>query len=372
MGGGQKGCDETGPRPEAAALAGPRNDTGGAGGAPAGPRCEDAGEGGAGGRCEGGGGAADRRVAGPGAEPTGGGTAEERTPEDGGRAGARREGGGRSPALEGRGTLAPASPEGGPVRTVEGDGVAGAAGMDPAGAAPATELGTAGWLAGSPVGRSAGAGRARRCTAVVSSSSCSCSCMGARMRGVSARQKPTTKALGGAGDLVLVESRAMDPAMTSVTDDDFKRAMGSFAAGVTVVTTMDASGRAWGLTATAFTSVSLRPPLCLVCVDRRAGSLQALYESRKFAVSLLARGQEELSQRFASRAEDKFAGVGVVPGPVTGCPLLEGALGALECEVVHLYPGGDHDIVVGELRSTRVREDGEPLLYWRGKYAGLG
>lgn len=158
--------------------------------------------------------------------------------------------------------------------------------------------------------------------------------------------------------------------MASVSKEDFKQVMGSFAAGVTVVTTVDGAGQKWGLTATAFTSVSLEPMLCLICVDRRAGSHGALSDARKFAVNVLSAAQEPLSNRFASRIDDKFEGVPHRSGAETGCPLLDGALATLECEVTAIVPGGDHDIFVGELKGVTVAE-GEPLLYFRGKYCDL-
>lgn len=155
--------------------------------------------------------------------------------------------------------------------------------------------------------------------------------------------------------------------MSTVSREDFKRAMGSFAAGVTVVTTTDGEGRLFGMTATAFSSLSLEPPLCLVCVDHRAASHAVLEASRRFAVNLLAQEQQELSNRFASRVEDKFAGVAYSLGEATGCPLLEGALASVECEVDVVHPGGDHSIFVGKVLCATVHE-GAPLVHWRGKY----
>jgi flavin reductase (DIM6/NTAB) family NADH-FMN oxidoreductase RutF len=159
--------------------------------------------------------------------------------------------------------------------------------------------------------------------------------------------------------------------MAEVSKDAFKKVMGSLAAGVTVVTTVDAAGNKWGLTATAFTSVSLDPPLCLVCVDKRAGSLAALTASRKFAVNILDASQESLSNHFASRADDKFADVSHRSGEETGCPILDGALASMECEVVDIYAGGDHDIFVGKLVSAHARDTGGALVHWRGKYGDV-
>jgi flavin reductase (DIM6/NTAB) family NADH-FMN oxidoreductase RutF len=157
----------------------------------------------------------------------------------------------------------------------------------------------------------------------------------------------------------------------AVSKDEFKAVMGSFAAGVTVVTTVDGDGRKWGLTATAFTSLSMDPPLGLVCVDKRAGSHAVLGASRKFAVNMLGADQEEISNRFASRVDDKFEGVEHRAGEQTGCPLIGGAIAWMECEVVDVLAGGDHDIFVGRLIASGS-SDGSPLLYWRGGYRQLG
>jgi flavin reductase (DIM6/NTAB) family NADH-FMN oxidoreductase RutF len=151
--------------------------------------------------------------------------------------------------------------------------------------------------------------------------------------------------------------------------DDFRRVLGHFASGVTVITTWDADGRPTGFTANAFTSVSLEPPLILVCVDRCANSYPALRGSGRFAVNILSVEQEAVSRRFASTEPDKFETVSYRPGPL-GLPLLAEALAYLECRTVHTYPGGDHTIFVGEVETASARE-GEPLLYFRGRYGRL-
>lgn len=156
----------------------------------------------------------------------------------------------------------------------------------------------------------------------------------------------------------------------SVTADEFKAAMASFAAGVTIVTTCDRLGRPQALTATAFSSLSRSPPLCLVCVDRRARAHGPLLERRRFAVNILSAAQKSLSAQFASQVGEKFADVSWRPGSSTGCPIIEGALTWLECETVDVYDGGDHDIFVGRLLCVKVHA-GEPLVYWRGSYAAL-
>lgn len=151
--------------------------------------------------------------------------------------------------------------------------------------------------------------------------------------------------------------------------DEFRHVLGHFASGVTVVTTWDADGRPTGLTASAFTSVSLEPPLILVCVDHKAQSYPALRASGRFAVNVLAVEHETLSRRFATTDADKFNGVGYHPGPL-GLPLLPEALAHLECRTVHAYSGGDHTIFVGEVEAAHAH-DGEPLLYFRGDYTRL-
>lgn len=157
---------------------------------------------------------------------------------------------------------------------------------------------------------------------------------------------------------------------SEVTREAFKAAMASFAAGVTIITTVDEQGKPQALTATAFSSVSLNPPLCLVCIDRRARPYRPLVVRGAFAVNILSSGQEELSNRFASPIADRFASVAWRPGEVTGCPIIEGALAWLECRVAEVHSGGDHDIIVGGVSAVSVR-DGAPLVYFRGSYSSL-
>jgi len=147
--------------------------------------------------------------------------------------------------------------------------------------------------------------------------------------------------------------------------------MASFASGVTVVTTVDKAGALWGITVSAFSSLSMEPPLCLICIDKRAGSLAALTESRAFAVNVLSDAQDAVSNRFASRIEDKFSEVRHEPGPATGCPVFPEALAWMECRVAEILPGGDHDIFLGELQTVKVDADAKPLVYWRGAYGDV-
>jgi flavin reductase (DIM6/NTAB) family NADH-FMN oxidoreductase RutF len=155
----------------------------------------------------------------------------------------------------------------------------------------------------------------------------------------------------------------------AVSGDEFRKALGHLAAGVSVVTTQLPSGSFAGITVTSFTSLSLSPPLVLVCIDKRAGLHDQLAIGQAFAVNLLAAHQEHVSRRFASSAGDQFAEMPHRPGS-TGAPILEGALAAIECRVVERHAGGDHTIVVGQVEATHIG-NGDPLLHWRGKYGRI-
>lgn len=154
-----------------------------------------------------------------------------------------------------------------------------------------------------------------------------------------------------------------------VSKDEFRSAMSRFASGVTVVTTQNESNQPHGMTVSAFASLSLEPPLVLVCIDKRTSIHSLLAEGHYFAVNVLAEEQEIVSRRFASRDTDRFSGTGYADG-ITGVPMLSDVLAAIECRVVYTYPGGDHTIVVGEVERTIV-SDGKPLIYFRGGYTEL-
>jgi len=149
----------------------------------------------------------------------------------------------------------------------------------------------------------------------------------------------------------------------------FRKALGQFATGVTVVTTRDAVGRPQGLTVSSFCSVSLEPPLVLVCLDQRSEVNPSLHSSRLFGVSVLAEDQESASRRFAEAGEGKFAGLPLLTG-ASGVPLLPGALVHLECRLTAALPGGDHTIYLGEVLSLAV-SPGRPLLYHGSSYRQL-
>lgn len=157
--------------------------------------------------------------------------------------------------------------------------------------------------------------------------------------------------------------------MPAPSPDDFRATLGRLATGITVITTT-LEGRDFGMTVSAFTSLSLDPPLVLACVDRSATLHDLLVEDVVFGVNVLAAGQETLSRRFASGdPTDRFAGVGYTRGAL-GAPLLDGTLAWLECRVAARHPGGDHTIVVGAVAEVGVREE-RPLLYYRSGYASL-
>ncbi len=155
----------------------------------------------------------------------------------------------------------------------------------------------------------------------------------------------------------------------SLDPDSFRAVLGRFASGVTVVTARGPDGRDLGMTVSAFCSVSLEPPLVLVCIARDASLHGFLAEGLPFGVNILAAGQEALSRRFAGPDPNRFEGVGFARGQ-HDVALLDEALAHLECRVERLFPGGDHTIVVGRVESAVVHPD-RPLLYYRGGYAQL-
>lgn len=146
----------------------------------------------------------------------------------------------------------------------------------------------------------------------------------------------------------------------------FRDALGRFASGITIVTTRDADGRDRGMTVSAFSSLSLDPPLVLACIGHDATIAGSVSAAEFFGVSVLAEDQEPLSRRFADPDADRFEGVPFSRGR-SGVALLDGALAHLECRVVARHEAGDHTIVVGEVSATSGRE-GRPLVHHRGQY----
>jgi flavin reductase (DIM6/NTAB) family NADH-FMN oxidoreductase RutF len=154
-----------------------------------------------------------------------------------------------------------------------------------------------------------------------------------------------------------------------VAPDEFRRVLGHFATGVTIVTVQDADKHPTGLTVSAFCSVSLDPPQILVCVDHKSQSYPALRDGMRFGVNFLGDGHEEISRRFATTRLDKFDGVAHRVN-AHGVPMIDGALAQLECRTVSRHVEGDHTILVGLVEEAR-NGAGEPLLYFRGKYRRL-
>jgi flavin reductase (DIM6/NTAB) family NADH-FMN oxidoreductase RutF len=159
---------------------------------------------------------------------------------------------------------------------------------------------------------------------------------------------------------------------TTIDPATFRSVLGRFATGVTVVTVRDASEVDHGMTVSAFCSLSLEPPLVLICVEKDASLhevLAASTGSSRFAVNILEARQEEIARRFAEEHPDRFEGIGFTRG-LTGAPLIDDCLAVVECEVRNRYAGGDHTIVVGAVVAASAH-DGRPLLYYRGGYATL-
>jgi flavin reductase ActVB len=154
----------------------------------------------------------------------------------------------------------------------------------------------------------------------------------------------------------------------AVSTSDFRAAMGRFPSGVTITTTLDASGAPRGFTANAFSSVSLDPPMVLVCLARTAECFPAFMECERFAVSVLARGQRELALRFATRGADKFGPGGFEPG--AGAPVVAGAAGVVRCQVLGRHPAGDHVVLLGTVEDASWTEH-PPLVYHAGAFPEL-
>jgi flavin reductase (DIM6/NTAB) family NADH-FMN oxidoreductase RutF len=150
----------------------------------------------------------------------------------------------------------------------------------------------------------------------------------------------------------------------------FRHTMSQLVTGVTVVTARAPHGRAIGITASSVTSVSLDPPMLLVCVGRDAQIHDALLEAERFGVTVLAAGQVGLARRFADRERQHLDESEVVASP-GGVPVIPGSLARIECRRQAHLEGGDHTIVTGTLEWAEVGE-GRPLCYFRGAYADLG
>jgi len=160
-----------------------------------------------------------------------------------------------------------------------------------------------------------------------------------------------------------------DDAVYTPDQGEFRKALGQFATGVTIITAMSDSEPA-GVAANSFTSVSLDPPLVLFCVARTSSTWPKIGKARKFAVNILGEHQEEVSRLFATKGADRFGSVDWHLG-VGGSPVLHDTLAYLDCEFWAEYDGGDHIIVVGRVLDLGITHDAGPLVFFRGQYGRL-
>ena len=158
----------------------------------------------------------------------------------------------------------------------------------------------------------------------------------------------------------------MSSDLRSVTPDEFRRACGRFATGVTIATVLDPDGAPHGLTVSSFTSVSLDPPLVLICLGHAVTVIDHFRAASSFGINILSADQRDLSDRFARKGQDRFNSLPWEPGE-TGVPLLPGAIAHIECAAHQRFTSGDHDIFVGRMVATRVAE-ADPILYHAGGY----
>ncbi len=153
--------------------------------------------------------------------------------------------------------------------------------------------------------------------------------------------------------------------------ETFKQALARWASGVTIVTSRHGA-EVHGMTVSAFSSVSLDPPLVLVCADKTSNTHALIERSGVFTVSVLARGQDALSNRFASKKQERERFVGLAcPTGATGCPRIPGAAVALDCRVTRSVDAGDHVVYIGHVEDAAV-SDAPPLVYYRSAYHTLG
>jgi flavin reductase (DIM6/NTAB) family NADH-FMN oxidoreductase RutF len=170
-------------------------------------------------------------------------------------------------------------------------------------------------------------------------------------------------------EFIHMSSEGFTGQAASVSSAEFRHACGRFATGVTIATVLDADRQPHGLTVSSFTSVSLDPPLVSICLGHAVSLIENFRAASFFGINILAADQQALSERFARKGLDRFEGVSWTIG-ANGVPLLDGALAAMECEVERRIAVGDHDIFIGRMVATRVRE-GSPLLHFAGAYRKL-
>ena len=157
--------------------------------------------------------------------------------------------------------------------------------------------------------------------------------------------------------------------MSKLNDDVFKNAMGQFPSGVVIVTTVSKDGKKHGFTASAFSSLSLDPPLILVCLAHSADCFDPFVTGDKFAVNVVGPYQHELAFKFATKGVDKFDGDEFEDGD-SGLPIISNCIFSLECNIKSTYPGGDHEILVGEVQHAKVNQ-GTPSVWYAGNFRNI-
>jgi flavin reductase (DIM6/NTAB) family NADH-FMN oxidoreductase RutF len=166
-----------------------------------------------------------------------------------------------------------------------------------------------------------------------------------------------------------MSSEKLPRPLARLSGEEFRRACGRFATGVTIASVLDDLGAPHGLTVSSFASVSLDPPLILICLGHEVTSVEVFRAAKYFGINVLSEDQRALSERFARKGHDRFGGLDWTPGE-TGVPLLAGVLAHMECAVRQRIAAGDHDIFIGEMLGARVYK-GDPLIHFSGRYRKL-
>ena len=158
--------------------------------------------------------------------------------------------------------------------------------------------------------------------------------------------------------------------MANVDNEKFKKAMSLYPSGVVIVTTINKEGKRHGFTASAFSSLSLDPPLILVCLANTADCYKTFINSDKFAVNIIGKQLHELAFKFATKGVEKFEGNQFIESESSGLPILSSSICSLECDTKKTYPGGDHEILVGEVNEVHVNE-GNPSIWYEGSFRDI-
>ena len=158
----------------------------------------------------------------------------------------------------------------------------------------------------------------------------------------------------------------------NIETSEFRAASGFWTTGVSIVSTADLSGIPFGLTMNSVTSLSLEPPMYLVCVDLSSDTMEPMLERNAFCINILTDFQKELSNRFAKKGDNKFESVSWKTA-ATKTPIISDSFLSIECDIQHVYSGGDHKIVCGNAIALHFNDDPDvkPLIYYKGKYASL-